>query len=167
MANNLLNFPRVAIVAAMTLLAVPAHAGSYLDDMATLEAQIALVNKRAELQAVLKNGRSTEVLPTILSIIVDRKGATAQLAYASGLKRWVTQGGFIADGLKVGKITEGSVMAVGRGVATPLSFYAEGESPTDQASPISLQAPSISIPPLPYNNRSPATEVPVAKTPGA
>lgn len=181
MANKLITTSLVVAVMAATMLPSPvAQAKSYLDEMATLDAQIALLNKRAELRNAMQNQNTSLELPSIASIIDDANGASAKLVYPNGIIRWVVASDDIGDGAKITSITRNRVVArVGKktislpfATASMLSAGEGGAAASGGMQPngtnsgntmiLEGQAPSIQMPPLPSPARLP---VPVAPTP--
>lgn len=136
-----------AMALSISTLSVPAFAVAYGDEMDMIDAQIALINKRNELQTALKAASSTLTLPLVTSVIQDRKGDAAKVVYASGLVRWVKVGDDLGEGVKVKRIDSAGV-AVGVGKRdVSLGFFTEKAE--NQTITLSPNAPRIDTPPLP------------------
>lgn len=153
-----------AVAAALVLMPVVASAAaSYLDEMQTLDAQIALINKRNELQTALKGSAMSLSLPMVSSIIEDKNGRVAKVVYENGLVRWVKPGDVLAHGVTVRSINAGGVVASMRKKSVPLRFFTETKSETDSIT-VTSDAPRINVPPLPKPG---PLVVPVAPAPDA
>jgi hypothetical protein len=125
---------------------------SYVDEIETINAQIQLVNKNAELQAALQKSMGASIsLPKILTMIADINGSEATVLYPSGRTRTIKKGDVIARKVKVLSISHTGVEVSTPGGRTYLAF--NNPSVTDQASsPDSTttpSAPSIKIPSIP------------------
>lgn len=166
MANNSL---RVAIVSGLMLLVSVPAAANYLEDMDTLQAQIDLVNRRAQLQSALRGASEAVSLPKISSIMRSGSQATAQLAFSNGLIRWVRVGDIVGDGVTVHAIARDQVLVRVNGRRVALNFQGvneAGAAGAAEATVLSMSAPSIALPPLPPSavpvTRAPATSGPAA-----
>lgn len=161
MANKRLHAALAAVLVVMPVGA--ASAASYLDEMQTLDAQIALINKRNELQTALKGSAMSLSLPMVSSIIEDKNGRVAKVVYENGLVRWVKVGDVIAHGVTVRSINAGGVVASMRKKPVPLRFFTEAKSEADSIT-VTGDAPRINVPPLPKPG---PLVVPVAPAPDA
>jgi len=134
---------------------------NYVDQIETINAQIQLVNKNAELQAALQKSMGASVtLPKVLTLIADTKGAEATVLYSSGRTRTIKKGDVLAKRVKVTSISHAGVE-----VSTPAGkSYLSFNNPevTDQSTAndaaIVPSAPSIKIPtiPVPRNPNVPS-----------
>lgn len=149
MANK--RFGMLLVILPASVLAQPPVAQpNYLDEMAKIDAQIAYIVKQNELKTLLRQSSSNEGLPRIVSILVDRQGASAQILYGSGIVRWIKNGDVLAEGLRVLAITKSSVLVGGSDGKFALSFAApQAQTGTGTAS---AAAPVGPLPPLPHIN---------------
>lgn len=135
---------------------------NYLDEMAKVEAQIAYVQKQAELREALRRSSGSESLPRIISIMVDEKGATAQVVYPSGMVRWLRNGDFLQDGLRVQSITKSSVLAGGSAGQFRLSFFTPNANAATAASDPVSAPPRLNIPLPPLPSAAPVAVQPAS-----
>lgn len=136
---------------------------NYLDEMAKVDAQIAYVQKQTELRDALRRSSGNEGLPKVLSIMVDERGATAQVVYASGIVRWLRKGDFLQDGIRVQSIDKSSVVAGGSGGKFRLSYFTPHANGAAGAASDPVAAPprlNIPLPPLPVAASAPANAQP-------
>lgn len=119
----------VALLAASTIsaqtVAPPSPQGNtLLDELVSLDASISKLNKQSELKDALRKSTGIESLPQVVSIIIDRDGPSARVAYPSGMVRTLRVGDFLQDGIKVLSIDTGTVYVGGKGGKSLLSFMA-------------------------------------------
>jgi type IV pilus biogenesis protein PilP len=119
---------------------------SYLDEMAKMDAQMAYLQKQADLKLALQRTSPSEALPKVISIVEDDKGLTAQLVYSSGLVRWVAKGDLLARGLSVSAITSNTVSIGGGRNRIDLQFVTPQVAGGAISSHSSVGMP---LPPLP------------------
>lgn len=164
MANKLC-WALLATLPAVVFAQNPAQP-NYLDEMAKIDAQIAYLQKQNELREILKKSSNNEGLPRILSILVDEKGALAQVVYGSGIVRWLKKGDVLAEGLRVLAVTKSSVLVGGTDSKFSLSFAAPqttGSTGAPSASGPLPPLPQINIPmPLPPSVSPPPAARPAA-----
>jgi hypothetical protein len=123
-------FARIAI-AALLLSAASLQAfgqSSWLDEMATIDAQTQLLKKREELRTQLEKTTSGTLaaLPSVISIIVVDGRPQTQLHFPSGRVSYAAVGAMIAPNVRVATISEQGVeVAIAQGKTTrsvPLTF---------------------------------------------
>lgn len=135
----------VAPLFALAFLSTPIQA-NYLEEMGVLDAQIQLVNKRAELQAALNRSAGSITLPRISTIVVDDAGAVAQVVYESGLIRWVKEKDVIAEDTIVTSITSSSVSAQIKGKTFALRYVSAEPNQPNNSTSVPQDAPQINLP---------------------
>lgn len=145
----------------LPLLAFDAQAAvSPFDEPAYLELQTSVIQKRAERDKAMHEAMQSLILPRVISIMVDARGAYAQVAYKSGLVRLVTAGDNLKDGVRVASITPFAVNASVNGSVVQLNFYTEDKDGDSGEVLVSNTPPNIRIP-LPSTGALPPVPAPV------
>lgn len=154
MANKLLALPFALLISGFA-------GATYVDDMDTIDAQIKLVNKRAELQTALQKSMGSSVaLPKVLTLISDINGSEATVLFSSGRTRTIKKGDALGHRIKVISISHAGVEVSTPNGKSSLAF--NNPAVTDQSAmsdaAITPSAPSIKIPsvPIPRNPNLPA-----------
>lgn len=167
------------VIAALAPSFAAAEMG-YRDKISTIEAQIELVNKQADLQnALLKSGGASASLPKVLSLMGTSEDAQATLYYSTGRIRTVKVGDVLAPNVKITSISQAGVQARGKNGPMVLAFHnpaITGDAANADAINIpsapSVKAPSIPLPvsaPAPSNVPAPSAQgmqVPVPQPAG-
>lgn len=135
---------QAVMVLAMSLVPVAGVAAqaagdtqTWLDEIAVIEAQTQLLQKREELKAQLERASSSTVaaLPSVVAIVSLEGRSQAQLYYPSGRLSYVSAGELIAPDVRVSAITgtsvEVQVGAAGARRTVPLSFVPLSGRSTD------------------------------------
>ncbi|MCK6421772.1 MAG: type IV pilus biogenesis protein PilP [Aquabacterium sp.] len=139
---------RTIIIAMMAAVAATTtNAGSYLDEMAKRDAQLALLRKEIELRdarAALAGGGLG--LPTVQSLSGFDDNLSATLKYPNGRKLVVRRGDTLPGGVEVKRITRAGVVVRVATVDAGLDFD-PGED--DSRSSAQERPPAHLLPPIP------------------
>lgn len=136
---------------------------TYIDQIATMEAQIELLNKQIALnEAIAKASESgATTLPKVISVIIDNEGASAEIYYSSGRVRTVSSGDSLTKGVSVTAVTQAGVAVKTLNGEVMLSFH--NPLITQQKDPVANlpSPPKVNIPTF----STPASSVPVPTLP--
>lgn len=132
---------------------------SPFDEPAYIELQTSIIQKRAERDKALSEARQSMALPRVLSIMVDGRGAIAQVAYKTGLIRSVTVGDHLQDGARVASITQSAVNASVNGTVVQLNFFADDKEGESSEVMVPTSAPSLRLP-MPNASAMPVVPAP-------
>lgn len=160
----------IVITLLSAVAATTANAGSYLDEMAKRDAQLALLRKEIELRdarAALAGGGLG--LPTVQSLSGFDDNLSATLKYPNGRKLVVRRGDTLPGGVEVKRITRAGVVVRVATVDTGLDFDPgedDGRANVQEKPPAHLLPPIPQVDvPLPSSaaNVTPAAPAPAAK----
>ena len=126
-----------------------AQASNYLDDIARLDAQIAIQRKQIEARDLAIQAAGRINLPTIRSVSGFDEDLTAVVTYGNGRKLIVKRGDQLPGGVEVKGVRQNGVLvAVGKQVAL-LEFSVADEGgvpPRDQPTGLMPPLPQVNVP---------------------
>lgn len=136
--NIALSLSTMGLLVASTVFAqvdkpAASPSNTLLDELVSIDASISKLNKQTELKDALRKSAGIEALPQVVSIIIDREGPSARVAYSSGMVRTLRVGDFLQDGIKVLSIDAGTVYVGGKGGKSLLPFLAANQTQSGQA----------------------------------
>lgn len=148
---------KALLISAALLLPAFASAQSYIDDLETMKAQIAILQKKSELNEALSKyaGTNALTLPQVISTITDGNGRQATIMYKNGRQRTVSVGDSVAQGAKVTSIDSLGVHVSTKSGAALLGFY----------NPTKDNVPDTNVLPRPPQVNIPAQSIPLPTVP--
>jgi type IV pilus biogenesis protein PilP len=150
-------WPRALLLCTAAPLALAQSAApSVADQTNTMDAQIQILRKQAELHQALAQAAGTQLtsLPRVLAVFGFKDSLTARLLLAGGIVSNFKEGESVRSGMTLAAITPKAVLlnvGVGKRVRTvALDFVAGGNgTPAGAASPAMFAPPGAPLPPLP------------------
>lgn len=139
-----------AALLAASLLMGAAHAGNYLDDLARLDAQIAIQRKQIEARDLAVQAAGRVSLPTVRYISGFEDDLSAVVGYGNGRKVTVKRGDQLPGGVEVKSVRQNGVLVhVGKQVEllefTTPEDSVPGAQTREQAAPLMPPLPQVNV----------------------